>query len=326
MKKHQWAAGLSKSATENNKSSSARHHPKWNPHWPKTWKPLWFLVAIMGAFGAVLALWPAVLGWRTGDWGLVIGGVSCALGMLLMSPVFMSLAGITSSGVSRSVRSGRDDDLGPGLVLTSTGNRLMMGVMGAFGVWAFTAAAVQFSGMSESLFPDSRATDAHAVYALCGGSFLSAMIVVMLLSKRHELYLACGGVARRTHIRRWWRGRCLETFVSWDDIDELRVQIFAVKAARYEVIDIVSRKFEPERALQQFDKTDSIAVRAFEMGADPNALMALMRWCWENPWARERLTHQDARNLLQAPPLRERLRLSHAALAEQKTQEVESQT
>ncbi|MBY4214293.1 hypothetical protein HQO42_21275 [Rhodococcus fascians] len=57
---------------------------------------------------------------------------------------------------------------------------------------------------------------------------------------------------------------------------------------------------------------DRKAIRIHLLAAEPNAVLALMKWCTEGPVDRIRMTGYGSPDLLVPPPLRERLELSRS--------------
>ena len=50
-----------------------------------------------------------------------------------------------------------------------------------------------------------------------------------------------------------------------------------------------------------------------EKKVEPNSFLALLQWCRENPWARQQLGRDDARELLRPPGLLGRFKADRAA-------------
>ncbi|MCC8928965.1 hypothetical protein [Rhodococcus sp. I2R] len=277
------------------------------------------LVSASGiTLAGALSLAMAFSGVKDKDWGIALGGAAFGLGMLLLSSTVFALAGIQLRRPWRKVKLIIDEHRGPGLQLRRRLTGLLLAAFLAMTVWAVVAVVVQFRGTSESLLPSSRNNDEGGVIVLGMTVGLILFIIVCLLQARTDVSLYPDGILRQARRRRLLRSECVEEFLRWEDIDEVKVDTHDVHTAystvKNPIIRLVSSSLDPSRKLERFDTEDSMALRAYELGAEPNAIMALVLWCHENLWARERLAREDARELLHAPPLRERLRLSREAV------------
>ncbi|MCZ4278997.1 hypothetical protein [Rhodococcoides yunnanense] len=304
--------------TEGNTRIGSAKSPAWRVVWPAPFKLWMILTAFFLSLAALLGLHSVVFGIRNQDWGNLIGGAAFAVGMSMLGRVAFGLAGLSRSSVPRSVVAARSDQWGAGLLLRCRSSRYFAVPVLAFAVWAITAAVVQFRGMSESLLPSSRDNDVGGVLVLGGAVVILAFLVLLRFRTRTDVSLYPDGILRQARRRRLLRSECVEEFLRWEDIDEVKVDTHDVHTAystvKNPIIRLVSSSLDPSRKLKRFDTEDSMALRAYELGAEPNAIMALVLWCHENLWARERLAREDARELLHAPPLRERLRLSREAV------------
>jgi hypothetical protein len=294
--------------------------PTWRAFWPRR-VGIVLLVSASGiALAGALSLAMAFSGVNDRDWGTALGGAAMGLGMLLLSSTVFALAGIQPHRPWRKVKLIVDEHRGPGLQLRRRLTGLLLAAFLAMTVWAVVAVVVQFRGTSESLLPSSRNNDEGGLVLLGMTVGSIAFIIFCLLQARTEVSLSLhpGGVLRRARRRRLFRSESAEEFLRWEDVDEVKVDTHDVHTAystvNNPIIRLVSSSLDPSRKLERFDTEDSMALRAYELGAEPNAIMALVLWCHENPWARERLAREDARELLHAPPLRKRLRLSREAV------------
>ncbi len=305
--------------TQSSVESSLPERPDWKPYWPKPLKVLWLLA--LAFFVMVSAIFFVVVasGIRDRDWGIVAGNVALIVGFSLPCSALLAAAGISRSTVPNSVGPTHSDRHGDGLLFRCKSSRLLVVGLLGYAVCGLIAGAVRYIGKSESLLPASRDNDAVSGFVLVGGLVLLAFVVAGLLRTRTDMSVHPDGILRRSYKRRWPTGKSTEDFVRWDDIDEIQVDTFDVHTNLYTVrnplIRVVCSDFDPNRTLQRFDTQNSMALRAFELGADPNAIMALLLWCREYPEIREQLSHDDARNLLPTLSLRHRLRLSRAASA-----------
>ncbi|MGA9873058.1 MAG: hypothetical protein WBQ44_18190 [Rhodococcus sp. (in: high G+C Gram-positive bacteria)] len=303
-------------------SAIAAGYPGWMVYWPFPLRPGMVLLVSMVFSGGAVGLGAFFVCMRSGEWVGAFGGLATSVALLALCAATRDVTGLKGSRVPRSVVTVRGDERRGGLLLRCKSIRLTALSFSMFAMWGFLAAAVQFSDNHESMLRRRHDSDVGGWVVLGMGVFLIGVVVLMAFRTKADVGLHIAGISRTARRYRFFGWRYEEDFLRWEDVDELRVDAFYVHtdyiSVMNPVIRVVSRTLDPSRKLQRLDTEDSLALSPFQLGADPNALMALMRWCHENPEVREHLVHQDARRLLHAPPLRERLRRSREAVKSSK--------
>lgn len=304
--------------SEHSVDATMAEYPVWKVYWPRPFKAWALLIAMFLFAVGLLGIHSLVSGIRDGEWGIAIGGAAFAVGMSLPCSASIGFAGLTSSRASRSVVCVSHADHGVGMLLRCKSSRFLAVGFSAVVMWAFTAAAMQFSEASASLLPSSRDNDGGGVLVLGIGVVALAFVVLLAFRERIDVALHESGISRRVRRRRLLTTRSSEEFLRWEDIGAIQADTYDVhtniNTIENPIIRVVSLKLDSTRKMERFDTNNSIALRAYELGVEPNALMTLLIWCHENPESRGRVAQPDARDLLRAPPLRERLRLSREAV------------
>ncbi len=286
--------------------------PVWKPYWPRMFRPLWLLFAVVLFAVAALALCHAGVALVDGDWVGVVGGAVLAVAFLSLTPTALAAAGLVSGGVPRSVSTVRSETYGTGLLMRARTGWPAVILLLSFTALAWFIAAMQYIELATLDVPLPR--DYHrGIAAASGGAlFFMGLAATVPLRTKSDVTLYPDGIHRRSRRPRVFRRRSTDDFLRWDDIHEIQVDTFDVRTkgqtVRNPLIRLVSTQLDPSRKLERFDTHGSMVLRAYDLKAEPNTIMALVMWCRTNRWARASLAGADAARLLEAPPLGERLR------------------
>lgn len=272
------------------------YRPEWYPYWPRPLNLLWLVAAATSGAALVLAVVtiPEVI--VDHAWGELAQRIALVLLLTGGVSVGLTLAGLSRSRVPKSVGPIDDAQYGPGVLVRRRSRGFLVAGLLALAWFLFA------SGDGFGLF---------------SGLLACASAITVLLLSRTQVSLHVDGILRSS-LRFGLRGpERTGDFLRWEDIDDLKAETSYVRVnmcvVRNPIIRIQSTHLVSKRTLQRDDTHNSIVVRAHELAVDPNSLMTLMSWCRENRWARAALADEDARLLLESPPVRERLRLSRDA-------------
>ncbi|OZC65161.1 hypothetical protein CH251_25235 [Rhodococcus sp. 06-462-5] len=277
------------------------------PVWVRRWRSvhLGWLAVVFGSCTVVVGLLvvavPVIA--RTGAEGLL---TLSWLAFFVLLPLGMAvpMSGIGAARLSRFVR--RVDVAGVGAGLSVPGR-------GDFVARAGLLAFASVVGLSYFVFrddgPDPRQEMAELLTAIGAPACLAWFVLGFVIVNRTRISLHPEGVVQQTYRRRGWKVTNDVTVVRWSDIADLRLEEHPNPAVPHRgdlpVIRVPRRSSETDEP--------ELVIMACEKKVEPNSLLALLLWCRDNPWARAQLGHDDARELLRPPRLRERIRADRAA-------------
>lgn len=277
------------------------------PVWVRRWRSvhLGWLAAVFGICTAVVGLLVAAVPVvaRTGVGGL-LALLWLAFFVLLPLGMAVPMSGIGAARLSRFVR--RVDVAGVGAGLSVPGR-------GDFVVRAGLLAFASVVGLSYFVFrddgPDPRQERAELLTAIGAPACLVWFVLGFVIVNRTRISLHPEGIVQQIYRRRGWKVSNDVKVVPWSDIADLRLEEHPNPAVPHRgdlpVIRVPRRSSETDEP--------ELVIMACEKKVEPNSLLALLLWCRDNPWARAQLGHDDARELLRPPRLRERIRADRAA-------------
>ncbi|BCN63245.1 hypothetical protein RE9431_17000 [Prescottella equi] len=228
---------------------------------------------------------------------------------------FSSVAGFRHLRLSKRIVSARDD-IGSGLSIPTRRHLISLLVgLGSASVIGFVVAAGWFLGADVGTLA---ARDRGQAHFLTAGAIFAGVLFVVVLGFRSStsIRLYPSGVRRIVTLHRLWSTRTIETFVSWDDIDEFVADeqvVGGTVEVRNPVIWLVSRTAIPEGSRRRFDAPNRARLDAHLLVAEPNVLLALLSRMRESRPLRASLAEAEAPALLTPTPLRVRRRRSDLA-------------
>ncbi|OZD02457.1 hypothetical protein CH275_17715 [Rhodococcus sp. 06-235-1A] len=280
------------------------------PLWVRTWRSvhLGWLIAL-GVLSAVLAATIVTVGLqRTIDADTLLSMSWLTLVSSLPLTLAVLLSGIGSARLSRFVRPVNVAGFSRGVAVPGRGN-----VLYRSGILVFALVAgvsyVQWGG------DEPVGAARHQLTILVMSHFGAPILLLffalsVLVVNRTRISLHPDGIVEEIYRRRGWKVTTAVTVVPWDGIVELQPQTHPNPALShphwYPTVRVAYRAADSE-------SHQVLVLMACEKKVEPNALYALLQWCRDNPWAREQLGQDDARELLRPPSLLERIRADRAA-------------
>ena len=279
------------------------------PVWVRTWRSvdLGRLAAFFGLAAVAVAMLPVatVLAYRINMDVLV---ALLWLGFFVFASMGLTVpqSGIGSARLSRLVRPVDVAGVGTGLSVPERGR---------FAVRAGILALALLLAMSHYVFrddaPGSRQEQALFLTSIGAPACLAWLVLGFVIVNRTRVSLHPEGIVQQVYKRRGWAVTNAVTVVPWDDVGDLRLEEHPNPAVpsrgNMPVIRVPRRSGDSDEP--------EIIIMACEKKVEPNALLALLLWCRDNSWARERLGDDDARELLRPPGLLDRIRADRAASA-----------
>ncbi|RVW00380.1 hypothetical protein [Rhodococcus spongiicola] len=194
----------------------------------------------------------------------------------------------------------------------------MITMLGGTAVGGLSTTVAWYLGIGETLLPFGRETNSGANYmGICGG--VALVVALFLLAIRLPTTVSIYPTGVRRHVRQW-RGLSFKTydaFLRWEDIAHIAADELVTGAgwteARNPRITLQSSTRIPAGQQLKFDGENEITLMAYQLVAEPNTLLALLRFLKDNPDQRGIVARPDARELLTPPPLRERFRAARLA-------------
>ncbi|MEV0946551.1 hypothetical protein [Rhodococcus sp. NPDC049939] len=244
------------------------------------------------------------------------GGLILFVGLVLTT---IMLAGFRWVGLSRRITRSRSE-YGEGIQIP-TGRVGLVTLSAMFigcSMYALAAVIASYSGLGSKLLPAGRDTETGRTYMviLCVGALVIAT-ALLLFRTSTVIGIYPSGVSRDTRKRVAFSVRRFETFLSWNDIDNVVADETVVNsgssAIHHPLIKLQNSSNIPADMLLKFDGTDEITLMAKLFVAEPNTLLSLLRFLKDNPDQRDIVAQPDAFELLTPPPLRERFRAARLA-------------
>lgn len=276
--------------------------PIWVPYWPNTLGRLWQAVIAIVAVVAI-AIYRGRLEVHGSDNGHTIGSIAL---LALMACVWIGINdNVIRWGIPvRFVRRVEDHALGSGVSIPPRTAKL----------WLITVASISVSGMGVALSKSD-------VFGAAGMPIAGIAIVVLVATlgfrSSVELRLFADGFVRRRRSCMFFFPRTHDILVRWDDVEQYEASTYRTSEKRGSgftepVLYVRATGLDIERPRDRLDQPDRMAIRIHLLAAEPNAVLALMKWCTDGPVNRIRMTGYDSPDLLVPPPLRERLELSRS--------------
>lgn len=280
------------------------------PVWVRTWRTihLGWLTAFLGlAVAFVVILVTVVLRFEHLHPDVLMG--LSWLAFLVVVPLGQAvvLSGVGFVRLSRFVRPIYIAAAGRGLSVPGRGDFLIRSLIFFFAVLL----GVSYLHWRDDE-PGRRQFKAEISTLVGAPVVLLCFILGFVIVDRTRISLHPDGVVQEIYRRRAWKVTSAITVVPWDGIVDLQPQAHPNPAVPhphlYPTIRVVYRR-------EGIESDQTLVLMACEKKVEPNSLLALLQWCCDNPWAREYLAHDDARELLRPPGLRERIEADRAASA-----------
>nr|WP_314145250.1 hypothetical protein [uncultured Rhodococcus sp.] len=278
------------------------------PLWVRTWRSVHvgWLTAFVGLAGTSVAILVTVALLFEHLHPDVLMGLSW-LAFLVIVALGQSvvLSGVGSARLSRFVRPIEVSAAGRGLSLPGRGDFLIRSLIFAFAVLLCVS---YFHWRDDE--PGRRQFEAEISTLVGAPVVLLCFILGFVIVNRTRISLHPDGVVQEIYRRRAWKVTRDVTVVPWDGIVGLQPQTHPNPAVPhphlYPTVRVVYRTADSE--------SDQVLVlMVCEKKVEPNSLFALLHWCRDNPWAREQLARDDARELLRPPRLLDRIEADRAA-------------
>ena len=276
------------------------------PVWVRTWRSvdLGRLSAFFGLAAVAVAMLPVatVLAYRTNMDVLV---ALLWLGFFVFASMGLTVpqSGIGSARLSRLVRP---------VDVAGVGTGLSVPERGGFAVRAGILTLALLLAMSHYVFrddaPGPRQEQALFLTSIGAPACLAWLVLGFVIVNRTRVSLHPEGIVQQVYKRRGWAVTNALTVVPWDDVGDLRLEEHPNPA-------VPNRGNMPVIRVPRRSGDSEVVIMVCEKKIEPNALLALLLWCRDNSWARERLGDDDARELLRPPGLFDRIRADRAASA-----------
>ncbi len=285
---------------------------EWIPRWPQKIRWIGVLSALLVGFFALLT--PVVFLKAVGDGnpvaavGLTAVGFACAL----IAVGIVADAGFRNLGLPRRVRGHVDPLYGSGIRIAQRRfvYIILITAIGGIAVYATLAAFSWKRGYGEQLLPAGRDGQSGALYASCIAVVLFVALLLLLLVRNvSTITLHERGVHRS--VKRWsfaWVNT-VDSFLPWDEIDDVVADEYVVNAGRSAanpIIRLLHHKPELDGQRVGQDREGEMVILAYHMVSEPNALLGLVNFLRENPSDRSVLASPESREMLRPPPLAER--------------------
>lgn len=278
------------------------------PLWVRAWRSvhIGWLTAFVGLAGASVAIVLTVVFLFEQLHPDVLLGLSW-LAFLVIVALGQSvvLSGIGSARLSRFVRPIEVATAGRGLLVPGRGDFLIRSLLFAF---ALLLGVSYFQWRDDE--PGRRQFKAEILTLVGAPVVLLCFILGFVIVNRTRISLHPDGIVQEIYRRRAWKVTSVVTVVPWDGIVGLQPQSHPNPALPhrhlYPTVRVVYREVDSE-------SDQELTLMACEKKIEPNALIAVLQWCRDNPGARGQLAHDDARELLRPPSLRERIRADRVA-------------
>ncbi|QII05488.1 hypothetical protein BH93_08950 [Rhodococcoides fascians A25f] len=278
------------------------------PLWVRTWRSvhIGWLVAFAGLAGASVAILVTVVVLFEHLHPDVLMGLSwLAFFVIVALGQSVMLSGVGSARLSRFVRPIDVAVVGRGLAVPGRGDFLLRTLIFAFAVLLGVS---YFHWRDDE--PGRRQFRAEISTLVGAPVVLLCFVLGFVIVNRTRISLHPDGIVQEIYRRRAWKVTSDVTVVPWDGILGLQPQTHPNPAVPhphlYPTVRVVYREADSE-------SDQELMLMVCEKKVEPNSLLALLQWCRDNPWAREQLGHDDARELLRPPSLLERIRADRAA-------------
>ncbi|MGV8872605.1 MAG: hypothetical protein ACOH2Q_08770 [Rhodococcus sp. (in: high G+C Gram-positive bacteria)] len=290
-------------------NSGAAVQPK-RPEWVRTWCSvhLGWLMAFVVLFAVLTAtIATFVLLFETLDSDVLLSMVWLAFVLLMPLALAVSISGLGSARLSRFVRPVDVAAVGPGVAVPGRGAILYRsGIV----LLALLLGVSYVQRGDEPVRPGRHQVRMEILSHFGAPIALLFFALSVLVVKQTRISLHPDGIVQEIYRRRAWRVTRDITVVPWSGIVDLHAQTHPDPAVShphwYPTVRVVYRDADKE--------SDQVLVlMACEKKVEPNSLLALLQWCRDNPWVREQLARDDARELLRPPRLLERIRADRAA-------------
>ena len=280
------------------------------PLWVRTWRSvhLGWLVTL-GVSSVVLAATIVTVGLlETTNADTILSLLWLTSLMFLPHTLALMLSGVGSARLSRFVRPMNVAGVGRGLAVPGRGSVLYRSALLALTL-LLGATYVRW-GSEAPAHPARHQLEMHVMSHFGAPIFLLFFALSVLIVNRTRISLHPDGIVEEIHRRRGWKVTTAVAVVPWDAIVELQPQTHPNPAVShphwYPTIRVVYRAADSE--------SDQVLVlMACEKKVEPNALLSVLTWCRDNPWAREQLAHDDARELLRPPRFLDRIEADRVA-------------
>lgn len=283
------------------------------PNWPQRFHPFRFAAGLASACGFVFIAihLPEML--SDDDIGIWWLGIFTAIAFAFLTYSLIEASGFFSIGLSRRITPHADIEHGPCIEIP-TGRKtpflatLIAALAAPAGAvmiyaWATHADAV--------LIPRDEVAEHVPFIASTAVSTLVIALLPLRIRSTTVLRLHEDGIRRRATIRRL-RVRTYDTFVKWDDIEDVVPDVYTVHARgatiHYPMIRLRVPGPVPTARLVPFDEEDEIALTAYALVSEPNALFELIRRLHIRPEDRHLVARPDSVDLLRPAPLFDRFR------------------
>ena len=216
------------------------------------------------------------------------------------------LSGLGSTRLSRFVRPIQVEGIGRGLSIPGRGDFLLRMMVLVLALMLFLLNAVVRNDR-----PSPRQAKVELLTFVGAPACLGFFVLGYVIVNRTRISLHPEGIVREIYRRRAWKVTSEMTVLPWDDIADLQLDAHPNPAVPNGQSMAVIRVTRRSAGTDQ----PEMVIMACEKKVEPNSLLALLRWCRDNPWAREQLGRDEARELLRPPNLLERIRADRAASA-----------
>ncbi|OZC45703.1 hypothetical protein CH286_16865 [Rhodococcus sp. WWJCD1] len=278
------------------------------PLWVRTWRSVHvgWLIAFVGLAGASVAILVTLV--------LLFEPLPPDVLMGLLWPAFLVIVALGQSVVMSGVGSVRLSRFVRPIEVAAEGRGLSVPGRGDFLIRSFIFALAVLFGFSYFYWRDDepgRRQFRAEISTLVGAPVvLLCFVLGFVIVNRTRISLHPDGIVQEIYRRRAWKVTSDVTVVPWDGIVGLQPQTHPNPAVPhphlYPTVRVVYREADSE-------SDQELILMVCEKKVEPNSLLALLQWCRDNPWAREQLGHDDARELLRPPSLLERIRADRAA-------------
>lgn len=273
-----------------------------HPVWVREWRSvhLGWSAAALGLSLSLVALFATAIVSREMLRPSVVVWISAAAYFLI---AFLGLAvmvsGLGSVRLSRFVRSIQVEGVGAGLAVPGRGDVMMRAMVLLLALVLFLLHLVVRHDT-----PDPRQAKLELLTLVGAPACLAFFVWGFVVVDRTRISLHPAGIVQVLHRRRARRVTNEVTLVRWEDVGDLRLVANPNPAQpSAQLLPVVRVASRSDRSTEV-----DLVIMACEKKVEPNSLLALLRWCRDNPWAREQLGGEDARELLRPPRLLDRMK------------------